>query len=168
MSSSPSTTVSCRRRRGSRSVATPNLAVLLADRDLGGATVLAAGARPLRRRAGDSCLRLLSGGAVAAGYTRPDSGSDVAAARTVAHYDGDGWRINGAKMFTSVAEEATVVLMLRAPTPTSPAQGPHLLPRAARHRGRGSPARVHVVEQRTNATFYDDVYVSDEWRRRAR
>ena len=52
----------------------------------------------------DVLPKLLSGEAVAAlGYSEPDSGSDVAAARTTAVRDGDGWRINGAKMFTSVA-----------------------------------------------------------------
>ena len=57
--------------------------------------------------------RLLSGDTmVCLGYTEPDSGSDVAAARTRAVRDGDGWRIDGQKMFTSVAEEADWIFLL--------------------------------------------------------
>ena len=43
---------------------------------------------------------------IALGYTEPDSGSDVAAAKTAAVRDGDEWVINGQKMFTSTAAGA--------------------------------------------------------------
>ena len=43
---------------------------------------------------------VLSGETILAiGVTEPDAGSDVAAIRTSAVKDGDGWRINGTKMF---------------------------------------------------------------------
>ena len=43
---------------------------------------------------------ILSGETITAiGVTEPDAGSDVAGMRTKAERDGDGWRINGAKMF---------------------------------------------------------------------
>ena len=43
--------------------------------------------------------RLLSGQALAClGYSEPESGSDVAAARTRAERDGERWVINGSKM----------------------------------------------------------------------
>jgi alkylation response protein AidB-like acyl-CoA dehydrogenase len=110
--------------------------------------------------------RLLSGdAAVCLGYTEPDSGSDVAAARTRAVRDGDGWRIDGQKMFTSVAEEASWVLLLTRTT----AEGP-------KHAGLTfflvpmdtpgieiQPVRT-LTGKRTNVTFYNDVHVGDEWR----
>ena len=46
------------------------------------------------------------------GYTEPDSGSDVAAAKTRSERDGEEWLINGQKMFTSTAHRATHVFML--------------------------------------------------------
>jgi len=43
---------------------------------------------------------ILSGETITAvGVTEPDAGSDVAGIRTRAERDGDGWRINGSKMF---------------------------------------------------------------------
>jgi len=40
------------------------------------------------------------------GYTEPEGGSDVATCKTRAVRDGDGWIINGSKMFTSNAQNA--------------------------------------------------------------
>jgi alkylation response protein AidB-like acyl-CoA dehydrogenase len=115
---------------------------------------------------GEVLPRLLSGeSAVCLGYTEPDSGSDVAAARTKAVRDSDGWRIDGQKMFTSVAEESDWVLLL---TRTS-TEGP-------KHAGltfflvpmdtpgiEVQPVRT-LTGKRTNVTFYNDVHVGDEWR----
>ena len=44
------------------------------------------------------------------GYTEPEGGSDVATCKTRAVRDGDGWIINGSKMFTSNAQNALVRL----------------------------------------------------------
>ena len=52
---------------------------------------------------------------VCMGYSEPDAGSDVAAATTRAVRDGDEWVINGAKMWTTMAHEASWVLMRRRP-----------------------------------------------------
>lgn len=43
--------------------------------------------------------------------TEPDAGSDVAALRTTARKDGDGWRINGTKMFITNGAIADVVFV---------------------------------------------------------
>jgi alkylation response protein AidB-like acyl-CoA dehydrogenase len=97
------------------------------------------------------------------GYSEPDNGSDVAAATTTAVRDGDGWIINGAKMWTTMAQAATWVLLLTR-TDSS----------AAKHRGLtmfilplSTPGitiqPVHTMgTERTNATYYDDVRVGDE------
>lgn len=100
------------------------------------------------------------------GYTEPSCGSDVAAARTRAVPAGGGsWVINGAKMFTSTAHEATHVFLL-ARTNTD----------AAKHRGLTMflvPLDAKGIEvapiytlggQRTNATYYADVRVGDDAR----
>jgi alkylation response protein AidB-like acyl-CoA dehydrogenase len=99
------------------------------------------------------------------GYTEPQSGSDVAAAQTRAVRDGDDWVIDGHKMFTSGADLAQYVFLLTR-TDTS----------AAKHRGLtmflvplDTPGieiqPVHTVsDERTNATFYEHVRVSDRYR----
>jgi alkylation response protein AidB-like acyl-CoA dehydrogenase len=99
---------------------------------------------------------------IALGYTEPDSGSDVAAAKTSAIRDGDEWVINGQKMFTSTAEVCTHVILLTRTDPAAP-----------KHKGlttflvpTSSPGfelqPIHTLgNQRTNATFYTDVRVPD-------
>jgi alkylation response protein AidB-like acyl-CoA dehydrogenase len=102
---------------------------------------------------------------IALGYTEPDSGSDVAAAKTRAVRDGDEWVINGQKMFTTHADVATHVFMLTRTNVDVP-----------KHKGLttilvslASPGiEVHPVHtmggERTNATFYTDVRTSDRYR----
>ncbi|HEY1628184.1 MAG TPA: acyl-CoA dehydrogenase family protein [Streptosporangiaceae bacterium] len=56
--------------------------------------------------------RLLSGECVLAiGMTEPNAGSDAAAIQTRAVLEGDAWRVNGTKVFTSSAAYADVVLL---------------------------------------------------------
>jgi len=59
---------------------------------------------------------------VALGYSEPGAGSDVAAARTQARRDGEGWLIEGEKMWTTTAHEAQYVFTL---TRTSQQDRPH-------------------------------------------
>jgi alkylation response protein AidB-like acyl-CoA dehydrogenase len=99
------------------------------------------------------------------GYSEPDSGSDVASIKTRAVHDGDEWVINGQKMFTTLAHEADYVFLLTRTNPDVP-----------KHKGLtmflvplDSPGievqPVHTVGgERTNATFYTDVRVSDHYR----
>jgi acyl-CoA dehydrogenase len=47
----------------------------------------------------------------AIGVTEPDAGSDVAAISTTARRDGDGWRLNGSKMFITNGAIADVVFI---------------------------------------------------------
>jgi alkylation response protein AidB-like acyl-CoA dehydrogenase len=102
---------------------------------------------------------------VALGYSEPDSGSDVAAASTRAIRDGDQWVINGRKMWTTLAHEAEYVLLLtrtNLDVPKHKGLTMFLLPM-------DTPGitvePVHTMgTERTNATFYDDVHIGDEWR----
>lgn len=102
---------------------------------------------------------------VSLGYSEPEAGSDVAACRTRAELDGNIWRINGQKMWTTLAHEADYVILLTRTDPQAP-----------KHRGLtmfilpldslGVEIQpVHTIgPERTNATFYDDVCVEDRWR----
>ena len=99
------------------------------------------------------------------GYTEPESGSDVAAATTRAVRDGDEWVINGAKMWTTMAHVADYVILLTRTDPDVP-----------KHKGLTFflvPLDTPGIEiqpvptmatERSNATFYDDVRLSDDWR----
>ncbi len=122
----------------------------------------AVGSDFLRERVGAG---LLAGEqTVCFGLTEPDGGSDLAALKTKATFDGERWVINGAKMWTTLAHIADWVF---------------LLVRTDSDRGRYGGFTVFVVPmdtpgitvdpietmstERANATFYDDVAVGPEW-----
>lgn len=102
---------------------------------------------------------------VALGFSEPDSGSDLAAARTSAVRDGDEWTINGQKIFTSNAQYATHIFLLTRTNTEVP-----------KHKGLtvflvpiDTPGvEVHPIEtlayHPTNMTFYNDVRVPDSTR----
>ncbi len=99
------------------------------------------------------------------GFSEPHSGSDVFAAKTRATPDGDGWRIDGQKMFTTGAEIGDYVILLTRTDPT-----------AVKHHGltmfivplKAPGVTVQAVptfmDERTNITYYDNVYVPDAYR----
>lgn len=110
--------------------------------------------------------RLLSGEALPClGYSEPDAGSDVAAVATRAVRDGDEWVIDGQKMFTTMAHEASYVFLLARTSPDKP-----------KHKGLtmflvplDTPGiditPVHTLGgERTNITWYDGVRVPDRCR----
>jgi len=99
------------------------------------------------------------------GYTEPEGGSDVATCKTRAVRDGDGWIINGSKMFTSNAQNASYVFLV-----TNTDQG------APKHQNLTmflvpldssgveiQPLRT-IDGDRTNITYYSDVRVDDKYR----
>jgi alkylation response protein AidB-like acyl-CoA dehydrogenase len=100
------------------------------------------------------------------GYSESEAGSDVANAQTTAIRDGDGWIINGQKMFTSMAHEAQFVFLLTRTDPD-----------VAKHRGLTmflvpidtpgiaiEPILTLGAPGRTNRTYYRDVRVPDRCR----
>lgn len=114
----------------------------------------------------EALTRIVAGEAVCSlGYSEPGCGSDVFAAQTKATRDGDGWRIDGSKMFTSGANIADYVLMLTRTNPD-----------VAKHKGLTmfivplktpgvSIQAVHTFQdERTNITYYDGVKVPDAYR----
>jgi alkylation response protein AidB-like acyl-CoA dehydrogenase len=96
----------------------------------------------------------------AIGYSEAEAGTDLASLKTRAERDGEGWLINGAKMWTSLADHADYI-WLAARTD----------PQAKKHRGisvflvpTASPGfKVTPITTlggvRTNATFYENVRV---------
>ncbi|RJG00664.1 acyl-CoA dehydrogenase [Noviherbaspirillum sedimenti] len=94
------------------------------------------------------------------GYSEPESGSDLASLRTRAIPEGDGWIINGSKLFTTMAEDASHIWLAVRTDPEQPG-----------HRGisvfivpKDSPG-ISVRPMRAMhggtacAVFYDDVHV---------
>ncbi len=132
--------------------------------DLVGTMIRKAGSDELKN---EVLSKILSGDAICSlGYSEPGCGSDVFAAKTKATQLPDGnWRIDGAKMWTSGANIAQFVLMLVRTNPDVP-----------KHKGLtmfvvplDSPGiDIHPVhtfqDERTNATFYDNVVVKDSYR----
>ncbi|NNE72208.1 MAG: acyl-CoA dehydrogenase [Acidimicrobiales bacterium] len=99
------------------------------------------------------------------GYSEPESGSDVAAAQTKAARDGDHWVINGQKMWTTLAHEAAFVILLtrtNAEVPKHKGLTMFLVPLDAP--GIEIQPVWTMGTERSNATFYDDVRIGDEWR----
>jgi alkylation response protein AidB-like acyl-CoA dehydrogenase len=102
---------------------------------------------------------------ISLGYSEPESGSDVAAAKTKATRDGDEWVIDGQKMFTSTAEKCSHVIVLARTDPDLP-----------KHKGLTMflvPTDVPGFEvqpihtlgnQRTNTTYYSGVRIPDSLR----
>jgi alkylation response protein AidB-like acyl-CoA dehydrogenase len=114
----------------------------------------------------DVLSKIVSGESICSlGYSEPGCGSDVFAAATRATRDGDGWRIDGQKMFTSGADIADYVLMLTRTDST-----------VAKHKGLTMfivPLKSPGIEikpvytfqdERTNITFYDGVKIPDSYR----
>jgi 3-oxocholest-4-en-26-oyl-CoA dehydrogenase alpha subunit len=97
------------------------------------------------------------------GYTEPDSGSDIAAARTRAHQDGSEWVIEGQKMFTTGAQNCQYSFLLTRTNPDAP-----------KHKGLTmflcplTDAEIRPIHtlggERTNMVFYDSIRVDDRYR----
>lgn len=101
----------------------------------------------------------------ALGFSEPGSGSDVFAAKTRATRDGDGWRIDGSKMFTSGAEIADYVLLLARTDASGPKhKGLTMFIVPLKAEGITIQAVHTFQEERTNITYYDGVYVPDSYR----
>ncbi|AMO70584.1 acyl-CoA dehydrogenase [Sphingorhabdus sp. M41] len=110
--------------------------------------------------------KITSGESIASlGYSEPGAGSDVFAAQTRAVPDGNGWRIDGTKMFTSGANLSDYVLMLTR-TNTEVAKHKGLTMFIVPLKAPGVTIQpVHTFQdERTNITFYDNVKIPDSWR----
>jgi alkylation response protein AidB-like acyl-CoA dehydrogenase len=110
--------------------------------------------------------KILSGEAICSlGYSEPGGGSDVFAAKTRATPDGNGWRIDGQKMFTSGANIADYVILLARTDPDAPKhKGITLFMVPLKAPGVTIQAVRTFQDERTNITYYDGVKIPDSYR----
>ena len=110
--------------------------------------------------------RLMRGEAICSlGYSEPGSGSDVFAAQCKATPDGNGWRIDGTKIFTSGANLSDYVLMLcRTNTEVAKHAGLTMFIVPLKAEGVTVQPVYTFQDERTNITFYDGVQIPDSWR----
>lgn len=127
----------------------------IADRQIGPA-LLAYGTEKQRR----AMLPAIARGemCVAVGLSEPGSGSDLASVTTRATPDGDGWRITGAKTWTSGAHVSAYIVVL---TRTGDALTQFLVPTDAPG-VTVRPVRWMDGEHDVNDVFLDDVAVGPD------
>ncbi|MBW8785050.1 MAG: acyl-CoA dehydrogenase family protein, partial [Novosphingobium sp.] len=99
------------------------------------------------------------------GYSEPGSGSDVFAAQCRATPDGNGWRIDGTKMFTSGANISDYVLMLtRTNSDVAKHKGLTMFVVPLKSEGITVQPVYTFQDELTNITFYDGVRIPDSYR----
>lgn len=99
------------------------------------------------------------------GYTEPEGGSDVATCKTRAVRDGDGWVINGSKMFTSNAHNAQYVYLITNTDPDAPKHQSLTMFLVPLDRPGVEIQPIRTVDgDRTNITYYSDVRIEDRYR----
>jgi alkylation response protein AidB-like acyl-CoA dehydrogenase len=99
------------------------------------------------------------------GYTEPEGGSDVATCKTRAVRDGDGWIINGSKMFTSNAQNAAYVFLVTNTDPDAPKHQSLTMFLVPLHLPGVEIQALRTVDgDRTNITYYCDVRLDDRYR----
>jgi alkylation response protein AidB-like acyl-CoA dehydrogenase len=103
--------------------------------------------------------KLLKGEAlIAVGMTEPEAGSAVTDLATSATRDGDGWRINGAKVFTTHSAYADVILAYVRFGPGVGGIGSVLIEKNAAGVSRGKPSAFMSGEEWAELRF-DNVFV---------
>jgi alkylation response protein AidB-like acyl-CoA dehydrogenase len=100
----------------------------------------------------------------ALGYSEPGAGSDLAALKLRAERDGEGWRLNGQKMFTTSAHFADWYWLAARTDPGAPKhKGISLFLLPIRQPG----ITIHPIETLgehvTNQVFLDDVWVHEDY-----
>ncbi len=100
----------------------------------------------------------------AVGYSEPNAGSDAASMQLKATKDGDGWRLNGQKTWTTSAHFADWYWVGARTDPEAPKHhGISLFMVRLDHPGITVKAIWTMGDERTNEVYFDDVWVSDEY-----
>ena len=94
-------------------------------------------------------------------FSEPGAGSDVASLQTTAVRDGDGWVMNGQKVWTSGAQFSDYGAILAGQTHPSQAQRHQHVHRRHARTGRHCPAAEggHRALRRFNEVFFDNVRI---------
>ena len=101
----------------------------------------------------------------AIGYSEPQAGSDAAAMALKATRDGDGWRLNGQKIFTTSAHFADWYWVGTRTDPDKPKHdGITLFLVRMDDPGLTVQPMPTIGDEITNQVFFDNVWVSDEYR----
>src|SRR4029079_11881977 len=99
------------------------------------------------------------------GYTEPEGGSDVATCKTRAVRDGDGWIINGSKMFTTGAHNCQYVFLITNTDPDAPKHKSLTMFLVPLDLPGIEIQGIRTVDgDRTNIVYYSDVRVDDKYR----
>lgn len=99
------------------------------------------------------------------GYTEPDGGSDIAAAKTRAVRDGEEWVINGSKIFTTGAQNCQYTFLITRTAPEKPKhQGLTMFLVPLDTPGVQIQGIRAFSGERTNVVYYGDVRISDRYR----
>jgi 3-oxocholest-4-en-26-oyl-CoA dehydrogenase alpha subunit len=100
----------------------------------------------------------------AVGYSEPEAGSDAAAMKLKAIKDGDGWRLNGQKTWTTSAHFAEWYWVGARTDPEAPKHfGITLFLVPLDHPGITINPIWTMGAERTNDVFFDDVFVPDDY-----
>jgi hypothetical protein len=99
----------------------------------------------------------------AVGYSEPDAGSDAASMKLKAERDGDGWMLNGQKVWTTSAHFAEWYWMGARTDPDNKHQGITLFLVPLDHPNITIRPIWTMGDERTNEVFLEDVWVSDDY-----
>jgi alkylation response protein AidB-like acyl-CoA dehydrogenase len=99
------------------------------------------------------------------GYTEPEGGSDIATCKTRAVRDGEGWLINGSKMFTTRAHNCQYVFLITNTAPDAPKHKSLTMFLVPLDLPGIEIQGIRTVDgDRTNIVYYSDVRVDDKYR----
>ncbi len=99
----------------------------------------------------------------AVGYSEPDAGSDAASMKLKATRDGDGWRLNGQKVWTTSAHFAEWYWLGARTDPDDKHGGITLFLVPLDQPGITIKGMWTMGDERTNEVFIDDVFVHDDY-----
>ncbi|MEU7811663.1 acyl-CoA dehydrogenase family protein [Pseudonocardia sp. NPDC049154] len=93
-------------------------------------------------------------------FSEPDAGSDLSSLRTRARRDGAGWRVDGQKVWTTVAHLADVGLLLARTDPEAPRrQGISAFVVDMHAPG----VQVRPLRQASGGASFNEVFLTDVW-----